>query len=209
MIKGVVAASIILIFFGLIFFSGCVDENQSPQASFSIYPTIAQKNSNFFLNSTSYDPDGTIENFTWFINYQIIGYGSNITYTLNDNGSYIIKLVITDDKGLTDFDEKFIMLGNSEAIKERFIGSWGWSGNNQTGLWIFHQNNSLKSTFTGIGGATNVVWWHFEINESKICFGEPSNPKLKSGCYTFEFKSNYSTLLVIDGGNSAEWQRSV
>lgn len=207
MLKGVVVASIILLFFGLIFFSGCVDENKSPQASFYIYPTIVQKNSKFFLNSTSSDPDGIIENFTWFINYQIIGHGSNITYTLNENGSYIIKLVVTDDKGLTDIDEKFIMLGSSEAIKERFIGSWEWSGNNQTGLWIFYQNNSLKSTFTGIT-AINIVWWHFEINESTICFGEPSNPKFKSGCYTFEFKSNYSILIVTEGGNSAEWRRS-
>jgi len=205
--KETVIASIILLFFGFIFFSGCVDENQSPQASFSIYPTIVQKNSRFFLNSTSYDPDGIIENFTWYINDQPIGYSSNITYNLSENGSYIIKLVIIDDKGLTDSYEKSIMLGDSETIKERFIGSWEWSGNNQTGLWVFYQNNSLKSSFTGIGGASVTDWWHFEINESQICF-MPSDPRLKSGCYMFEFRSNYSTLIVTEGGNSAEWRRS-
>ena len=205
--RNIVIVAIILLSLVVSFFSGCVDDNQSPNSSFTIYPNILQKNSPFFLNSSSYDPDGFIENYSWFINDMLIGYDSNMTYTLYENGSFSVKLEVIDDNGLKDISEKIIIIGDPEIIKEKFLGLWEWSGNNQTGKWIFYQNNSLKTTFKGLA-ASVTYWWHFQINGSEICFSEPSNDKLFSGCYIFEFMDSYQTLKVTYDGNTEFWYKS-
>mgnify|MGYP006273751545 CR=1 FL=1 len=199
---------VLIISIALLSVSGCFDDNQPPVSSFTIFPENVNKNSTIYLNSTSTDADGSIENVTWYCNEQFIGNVSNITYFIEENGSYTFTLIVEDNEGLTDSSEKSIIVGSADSLKEYFIGSWEWSGNNQTGLWIFYQNNTLKSTFQGIGGASVTYWWHFEVNSSsEICFNQPSDPKLNSGCYDFEFKDDYTTLLVNSEGNTAEWHK--
>jgi PKD repeat protein len=198
----------LLVSFALVSFTGCFDDNISPVALFSMYPESIQKNSTILLNSSSFDEDGIITNISWFCNDELIGYTTNVSYFIAENGSYTFTLIVEDDQGEKDSIEKSIIVGSTDDLKEYFIGSWEWSGNNQTGLWIFYQNNSLKSTFTGIGGATVTYWWRFEVNgSSQICFDEPSDPKLSSACYEFEFKDNFSTVIFTTDGSSAEWHK--
>jgi len=188
------------------FLSGCINENQSPHASFSFSPPFVLKNTICYCNSTSTDPDGTIVNYTWYINDEPIGYTKNITYNFNENGTYVIKLVITDDKDALDSSMKNIIVGNSNALKSKFLGTWHWSGNNQTGTWIFYQNNTLKATFKGFS-ASITNWWLYQINGSEICFSEPDNPRLSSGCYGFEFDTDDQILTISSEGNVAQWYR--
>ncbi len=195
----------------ILFFSGCIETaiNDPPKSSFTMDPLEIHTGETIFFNSTSFDSDGSITNYTWFHDDKIIGHSRNITHVFQENGSHIIKLVVQDNKGATDDAEKNILIGDLKLYYENLLGTWEWSGDNQTGEWIFYENNTLKSTFTGIAGATTTDYWTWELwlNTSQILFKEPSSDFYSSATYGFEFLDNFSTLKVTYGGNTAYWHK--
>lgn len=76
--------------------------NQSPVADYSISPLSAgQAPFTITLDATpSFDPDGTITNYEWLVNGQILS-GKNVTTTLETAGTYTTKLTVTDNQGAT------------------------------------------------------------------------------------------------------------
>ena len=192
------------ILFSLILLVGCVEEVKSPKASF----TISSNDRNFSFNSTSFDEDGKIVNFTWFIDDDIISYEKNVSYTFSDYGTYQIKLIVIDNQALQDSYEKQIEVINNSILSTNFYGLWQWSDENQTGNWSFYRNNSLKSEFRGKYGANVKDWWKWKINGTdEICFTQPSDEKLVSACYKFEFLDNHTILRVTYQGNTADWYK--
>jgi PKD repeat protein len=187
--------------------SGCIG-NENPSASFSIEPSSIKVGIPVYLNSTSYDNDGSITNYSWKINDIIVGFNQQIQYQFEENGSYTITLFVTDDGGGSDTYERSIFIGDLEAIKEKFIGEWHFDDGQQTGQWIFYQNNSMKSTFSGQYGASITHWWHFELNNSEICYTQPSASVLESACYQYEFLDDYSTVIFTFDGETATWYKA-
>ena len=55
-----------------------------------------------FDGSGSYDPDGTITNYTWFIDELTTLYGEKPKYIFKNAGNYSISLTVTDNDGLTN-----------------------------------------------------------------------------------------------------------
>ena len=51
--------------------------------------------------SDSYDPDGTITNYTWNFGDGTKGYGILITHLYSDAGTYIVDLIVTDNEDET------------------------------------------------------------------------------------------------------------
>ena len=108
----------------------------------------------------------------------------------------------------------------SEA-KEHLLGTWRWEGYggyggeyHQVGTWIFYENDSMVSIFQGVLpsgelGSKNIVWWHYSINETHLCFDNASDfPPSDPGCYIYEFLDDYLHLRVTDSnGNSADWYK--
>ena len=63
-------------------------------------PSIGYVNEVIVLNaSQSYDPDGIIVNYTWYLGNGDVVYGEKALYTYKQEGRYTIKLVITDNNG--------------------------------------------------------------------------------------------------------------
>lgn len=213
--KNIVIIPMLLMIVGVLLLSGCTDpepQNKNPTSSFTIEPSeLLQLNDYAFFNSTSIDEDGTITNYTWTINDELVSTDQNIQYQFVENGTYIIKLMIEDNEGAMDSLTQTVFIGSVTDLKALFLGEWNFSGGNQTGQWIFYgHNNTLKSTFTGQYGASTTAYWKFRVNVSEVCFMQPDNDKLTPACYKYEFLDDGNTLKVIDqdfGGEAAYWYR--
>lgn len=79
-----------------------------------------------FDASSSYDPDGTIKNYTWFFGDGNKGYGKIVNHTYTLPGNYKVALTVKDDDGLTNTSIKNIVIlldsdgdGWSDADEER------------------------------------------------------------------------------------------
>ena len=60
-------------------------------------------NETVFFNSTgSYDPDGTIVNYTWNFGDNNISYLPNTTHVYRENGTYMVTLTVRDNDNLTN-----------------------------------------------------------------------------------------------------------
>jgi parallel beta-helix repeat protein len=61
-----------------------------------------------FDGSNSYDPDGSIKNYTWDFGDGINGYGAETSHIYNQKGTYLIELVVTDNAGDKDIKSTII-----------------------------------------------------------------------------------------------------
>lgn len=75
-------------------------------------------NSKTLLSSSgSYDSDGGIISYDWYINDEKIGSGIEYEYVFNKPGKYRVKLVLKDDDGNeSEKIENIVVLGNSAPI---------------------------------------------------------------------------------------------
>ena len=74
-------------------------ENVPPVANFTWQPFTPEKNETIFFNSTSYDLDGYIANYTWNFGDGSIAYGKNVSHIYTKSGKYNVTLLVTDDDG--------------------------------------------------------------------------------------------------------------
>ena len=114
--------------------------------------------------------------------------------------------------------------GNSnlppDEVKGYLIGTWRWEGYagyggsyHQIATWTFYENDTMKSISQGVlpngeFGSKVIVWWHYSINGSQLCFDNPSDPLITPGCYTYEFLEDYMLLRITNpSGESADWYK--
>lgn len=88
---------------GLLFLlSGCLVQNSAPTAHFATIPASGEAPLHVtFDASTSYDPDGTILEYTWVFGDGSKGTGviTSHTYITSDSRVYTVTLTATDDRG--------------------------------------------------------------------------------------------------------------
>jgi len=81
-----------------------VDDNELPVADAG-GPYIGFINESIlFDGSNSYDPDGTIVNYTWDFGDGIIGYGVTETHVYTKNGTFEVKLTVKDNRSGINID---------------------------------------------------------------------------------------------------------
>ncbi len=92
-----------------------LDECQAepPVAAFAASPTSGLSPLNGVLDySGSYDPDGEIVEYAWTVNGSplsgAVTSGDTKTLTLSSAGTYVFKLTVTDNDGLTDSTERTV-----------------------------------------------------------------------------------------------------
>lgn len=76
--------------------------NQPPVADAGLNQTVKEDETAYFDGSGSYDPDGSIVNYTWNFGDGNFGYGESPMHIYDDPGSYTVVLTVTDDDGATD-----------------------------------------------------------------------------------------------------------
>lgn len=84
-----------------------VDYNYPPIADFTYSPILPNVDELVQFNSTSFDPDGSIVNYTWYFG-DSISYEINPTYQYGDNGIYPMMLEVTDNEGKVDTVAKMV-----------------------------------------------------------------------------------------------------
>ena len=65
--------------------------NQAPIAGFTYEPSDPSTADTIYFNSTSYDTDGSIVNWTWDFDDGDVGYGEFVTHQYIDDGSYDVE----------------------------------------------------------------------------------------------------------------------
>ncbi len=78
-----------------------------PIADFAYSPILPDVDEPVYFNSTSFDPDGSIVNYTWYFG-DSISYEMNPTYQYDDNGIYSVMLEVIDNEGRVDTVAKMI-----------------------------------------------------------------------------------------------------
>ena len=72
-----------------------------PVANFTIEPCCGIPGETIYFNSTSYDPDEYIENYTWDLGDYTYAYGDKVTHSYAYPGLYDVTLTVVDSDGLT------------------------------------------------------------------------------------------------------------
>jgi len=71
--------------------------NQPPGAIFMFEPVNPTIDDIVYFNSTSYDPDGYIVNWTWDFGDGNMSYGEQVTHSYEDDGIYNVTLTVLDN----------------------------------------------------------------------------------------------------------------
>ncbi len=73
-------------------------ENTPPIVDFTV--SLDDDGLTFTFNSSVSDAEGSIVAYEWFIDDNLNSTDANITWQANQSGSYVVKLIVTDDGGL-------------------------------------------------------------------------------------------------------------
>ncbi|AKG91304.1 WD40-like repeat protein [Geoglobus ahangari] len=106
--------------------------NHPPVAMFAVSKTSAKTNEILTFNaSQSYDPDGTIVNYTWDFGDGGSGRGAVVTHAYTAPGTYTVNLTVTDSDGAVSHCVKTVTI--KEAQTQPSLGT-GYVGGG--GYWI-------------------------------------------------------------------------
>lgn len=83
-------------------------KNVPPTTNITVEPIINTVNSTIWFNSTVYEPDGYIINWTWDFKDGNYSYQQNTTHVYQKSGIYNVKLTVTDDDNATGSANKII-----------------------------------------------------------------------------------------------------
>lgn len=133
--------------------------NQPPIASFTYSPKnpIADQTI-IFDAANSTDLDGAITNYEWDFGDATTGFGKVTTHSYAENGTYTVKLTVTDDKGATNTTLKEITIGTI-SVEEEYNPKVSVPA--CAPYWI---NSYLGNTFTYIIKVQNSGTKHDTIN---------------------------------------------
>ena len=90
--------------------------NAPPVSSFLTHPSSPREiDTVITFNSTSYDPDGDIINWTWDLGDGTFTFGEIITHTYTSKGVYNITLTVSDDDGETHMSTMILDIGEEDT----------------------------------------------------------------------------------------------
>jgi len=167
--------------------------NTHPIANFTIEPIFSSVLDIVYFNSTSYDIDGYIVNWTWNFGDGNISYGENVTHQYSMNDSYIVRLTVCDDDNATDFTEKIVYVGNQLPVANFTI-----EPHSPTVSDLVYFN----STSYDIDGY--IVNWTWNLGDGNYSFGQ-------NIVHQYEYKGPYAVTLEIidDGGETVNVSKNV
>jgi len=93
-------------------------EKSAPIANFTYEPANPAIDVVVYFNSTSYDPNGTIANWSWHFGDGGTAYGEHATHQYTTNGTYMVNLTVKDDENETAFIEKSIFVGKQSPVAD-------------------------------------------------------------------------------------------
>ena len=124
--------------------------NIPPVASFTYAPANITDTDDVVFTDNSSDSDGSIVNWTWNFGDGNISYGQNATHKYADDGTYAVKLTVTDNDGSSSSSTKEIVVLNVKPVAE-----FSYTPEKpQEGKYVSFQN--LSSDADGV--VVNATW---------------------------------------------------
>ena len=159
--------------------------NVFPIANFSYEPKNPTTQDIIYFNSTSYDLDGFIVNYTWDFGDGNVSYEKNTTHKYADDGTYNVTLTIIDDDGAQDNISKVITVINTPPI-----ANFTWYPENPTDLEIVY--------FTDLSYDSDgsIVNWTWDFGDENISYEQ--NPQ-----HQYADNGIYSIILTITDDDNA------
>ncbi|MDD3493949.1 MAG: PKD domain-containing protein, partial [Candidatus Thermoplasmatota archaeon] len=116
-----------------------------------------------FNGTGSYDPDGTIESYTWQFGDGQTGSGATVTHDYEENGQYTVTLNVTDDAGAYDTDTCQVIVDTvppeTTATLNGTQGERGWYTGNVTVTLEAEDNTSgVNATYYSLDGGNWTVY---------------------------------------------------
>ena len=106
--------------------------NRLPVALFGYEPVEPMTLETVYFNSTSYDPDGSIVNWTWNMDDGTVLYGEQVTHVYGSAGSYGVNLTVKDDDDATAWVVHTVVVNNIPPTANDDTAST----NQDTPIWI-------------------------------------------------------------------------
>lgn len=101
-----------------------VADNDRPNANFTFSPTDPKVGDTVLFDaSSSTDPDGTIESWSWDFGDNSSGSGEKAIHTYTSSGAYLARLTVTDNQGKTDTYEDLVRVESNNAPNASFYFS--------------------------------------------------------------------------------------
>ena len=160
--------------------------NKSPIANFSYTPSSPTDLDTITFVDHSYDPDGNIVNWTWDFGDGNISYEKNPKHRYADNGTYIVSLVVKDNKGAASIAKVVaINVANEPPVAIiSYIPKIPTIGKIIT----------FKSLSFDKDGS--IVNWTWDFGDGNITYGSIVN-------HTYNKKGNYTVKLTIVDNDGA------
>jgi len=162
--------------------------NDVPTAAFTYEPTVPTTQDLIMFNSTSYDPDGDIINWTWSFGDGNFSYTKNTLHRYVNDGMYTVTLSVRDRNGSTDSASSNVSVTNVPPMV-MFI----YSPLNPTRLDTIQFND----TSTDLDGS--VTSWYWE-------FGDGNTSTIQNPTHQYVQKGSYNVTLHVtdDDGDTNE-----
>lgn len=169
--------------------SGCnfITNNKQPEASIS---TAVSNLTVEFMGSGSSDPDGEIVSYEWDFGDGETGSGESISHSYSSEGTYIVKLTVTDDGGATDQAQISIKVSSPSSNKKP-------SAAISTSPDPAEGEVPFTVEFDGTGSSDpdgNIVSYEWNFGDDTT--GSGSNPS-----HTYENQGNYKVELTVTDNN--------
>ena len=147
--------------------------NTPPVANFSFTPELAGIGDIISFNSTSYDMEGNIVNYTWQFGDGSTAYGRNVSHAYSSWGNYTVNLTVTDAYGEFDTISRSIKIGGMIFVRPSFNSSLpGWGMDHFSSIQNAIDNASANDTIKVYPGfyRENII-----INKPLKLIDDPEN----------------------------------
>ncbi len=131
------------------------------------------------FNSTSYDSDGFIANYTWDFGDGSVAYGKNVSHEYNESGEYNVTLTVKDDDGSIAWMSREVVVSSFQLVAD------------------FDYNpkpaTSKHETYF-IDLSTGAASWLWD-------FGDGSNSSVKNPVHVYPIGNLYNVTLTVFNGS--------
>jgi PKD repeat protein len=171
---------------------GCAPvPNNAPVADFVYSPLNPKANDLVTFTSTSYDSDGTIVSYKWYIDGSQVGTDKVMKHTFTCDGTYTVKLTVTDDDGAQDSESKQIVVGCEPIPNNAPVADFVYSPLNPK------ENELVTFTSTSYDSDGTIVSYKWYIDGSQV-----GTDKVMR--HTFTCDGTYTVKLTVTDDDNAQ-----
>jgi len=171
---------------------------EPPVVNFTFYPEPRVNETVTFNASSSYDPDGSVINYTWEFGDNTTASGVVVQHTYTVPGIYRVTLHITDNDNLTTSISKMIVI-LPDLVVENIEVPKNITPNNTYPIKVI-----IRNTGNAYANAFNVSLKINDqyINKSEVLFLNINETKEINFTWTPSSVGNYTLTVVVDSDNT-------